>query len=486
MKIIRVPKYKQWAERLLISILIVAGAVALWIYTLKPWLVEYGIRRQQRALFHQLVDSSALVGEAQVGSKKVAVRVQFQKAVFGTGDKEHIGAPVDPTSRSGKDQALHFVVTLSDPPERYRDLATLDSFFEAKSVFGREGQRANCSLEGLRSKVLLKAHTEASPKYRIESAIDIGGLRDLILNPVDSKGLAEFVASIDRERDAMRLVQDAEMLVIKKMCYDLAQAEKYKESFEQVIEGKRLFSWHQGWDEAAIAVLETLGPKLADPQGQVPSLAPLAPQLRILADKQVPVALEVFGRMLLKADGVAKDEIAAIGMLSSAVSAGRESAEIWVGQAYSLGIGVDPDEDRAATILERCVKRNDWRAAYLLGRIYKARGERGQTSYYTNAIPLFETAMQKGHVKSLNDLGMLHFQGFGTPRDVERGVAFFRRGAELGEPSSMMNYANCLEAGIGVEKDPQAAADWKSKAIKSGCLDNSSSSVITPASFPPL
>lgn len=57
-------------------------------------------------------------------------------------------------------------------------------------------------------------------------------------------------------------------------------------------------------------------------------------------------------------------------------------------------------------------------------------------------------------------LGMMHFNGYGTSRDFEKAIFYFKIAGELGQPKAMEKLSEIYEFGIGTGKDQKEALYW--------------------------
>ena len=80
-----------------------------------------------------------------------------------------------------------------------------------------------------------------------------------------------------------------------------------------------------------------------------------------------------------------------------------------------------------------------------------------------------------GYALSYYNLGVIYMNGEGVARDPRKAEDLFRQSAELFKQNAergglipMFYYANWLERGIGVPKDPKAAAEWFRRAARGG------------------
>ena len=54
------------------------------------------------------------------------------------------------------------------------------------------------------------------------------------------------------------------------------------------------------------------------------------------------------------------------------------------------------------------------------------------------------------------------------PQDTQKGLEWYRKAAELGNPRSMYALAYAYQGGMGVENDPEEALKWYEKAALAG------------------
>jgi len=65
-------------------------------------------------------------------------------------------------------------------------------------------------------------------------------------------------------------------------------------------------------------------------------------------------------------------------------------------------------------------------------------------------------------------LGLLEWRGLGGPRDARAAVDCFARAAEAGYPAAQTAYGVALRAGVGVQKDTEAAREMFRLAASAG------------------
>ena len=87
----------------------------------------------------------------------------------------------------------------------------------------------------------------------------------------------------------------------------------------------------------------------------------------------------------------------------------------------------------------------------------------------TEAIPLFEEAVELGDFSAMHNLGFMYYSGEGVKPDYRKAFELFERAAIDGNrDDSMHNLGYCYLEGIGVEIDKAKAIDWYLKAAEAG------------------
>lgn len=71
-------------------------------------------------------------------------------------------------------------------------------------------------------------------------------------------------------------------------------------------------------------------------------------------------------------------------------------------------------------------------------------------------FPEVQRKAEKGEPKAVWQIGLFHFDGIGTPQDLEKARAAFRKGLANGEPLGMLFYARVLsDRGIDARNEPE-------------------------------
>lgn len=100
------------------------------------------------------------------------------------------------------------------------------------------------------------------------------------------------------------------------------------------------------------------------------------------------------------------------------------------------------------------------RAMYQLGRAYAANRQ------MPDAITAWRKAADKGSSAAMVELGVMHANGTGVPRDYAQARVLLERAAEAGNPRGVANLA-ALSSNTGVQSDPAKARAQLSRAAES-------------------
>jgi len=147
-------------------------------------------------------------------------------------------------------------------------------------------------------------------------------------------------------------------------------------------------------------------------------------------------------------------------MLERSAEAGNAEAMTWLGYLYDKGKGPFPqDAQKAEEYYQKALKLG---GRHVLGRLanhYKTIGDQQKYMQY------LRQAAEAGDSEEQWELGIVVTK-VQTPKTIAEGVELFRKSAEGGWPSGQMLYARCLQAGLGVAKDPAQARMWCQRAAE--------------------
>ena len=120
------------------------------------------------------------------------------------------------------------------------------------------------------------------------------------------------------------------------------------------------------------------------------------------------------------------------------------------------------DHEAAVALWRQREKLNDPVALYYLGNAY-ADGD-GVPQDWALAHKHLERSAELGNAKSWTYLGLLYSSRIGGPVNVQKAVEYSIRGGDLGYPQGYANVGVFYRDGVGVNKDPEIANNWFSKA----------------------
>ncbi|HEY7459885.1 MAG TPA: tetratricopeptide repeat protein [Xanthobacteraceae bacterium] len=135
-----------------------------------------------------------------------------------------------------------------------------------------------------------------------------------------------------------------------------------------------------------------------------------------------------------------------------------------VGELLAGGLGVKPDERRAAYWYDLAAKAGDREAIYALGLMHLE--GRGVERSREQAARRFREAAERGHPAAAYNLALLYLEGKAFPRDVLAALRWFRVGAEQDLADAQHALAILYKEGDGIQKDPHQAVRWLERAAK--------------------
>ncbi len=180
-------------------------------------------------------------------------------------------------------------------------------------------------------------------------------------------------------------------------------------------------------------------------------------------------AMTQAGLMLASGVGTGSpDFAAAAGWFARGAALGDTDASVAMADCLLNGKGVPVDKVKAVEYLRSAAAFNHPMAISLLG-ILTRQGVPGVIEpNMTEAFRLFSQATDMGSVEAQANLGVMYVNGWGTAKDPAKAVSLWKEGAELGDPVSMLFFAQALSEGRGTAKDKASATQWFVSAAKKG------------------
>ena len=126
--------------------------------------------------------------------------------------------------------------------------------------------------------------------------------------------------------------------------------------------------------------------------------------------------------------------------------------------------------DEAAALLRRAAEAGSAEAQFELAQLYEV-GLGVETSI-PRSLELYQAAAAQDFPDALNDLGFFYFQGeMGLARDIQKGLGYFERAANLRQPQAMFNFAAMIDDGNISGKGPADAANYLYQSLRAGSQD---------------
>jgi len=157
-----------------------------------------------------------------------------------------------------------------------------------------------------------------------------------------------------------------------------------------------------------------------------------------------------------------------------------------VGLAYMRLNQDDPryQPEQAAELLQRAAAAGSAEAEFELAQLYEI--GLGVEQSIPRAVELYHAAAAQDFPDALNDLGFFYFQGeLGLARDVQKGLDYFERAANLRQPQAMFNFAAMIDDGNIPGKGPADAGDYLYQSLRSGSQEVHELLIERPTMFKP-
>ena len=170
---------------------------------------------------------------------------------------------------------------------------------------------------------------------------------------------------------------------------------------------------------------------------------------------------------LIKGDGVPKDEVKGMELLTQAAEEGLAKAQCDLGEMYRDGKGVSQDYAEALRWFRKAAEQGDAFAQKHLGRMYFD-GQGVVSRDYAEALKWYRKSAEQGNAQGQNNLGVMYRQGLAVIKDASEALRWFRKAAEQGEPTAQLNIADMYKLGEGVPQDNAEAIKWFHKSAAQG------------------
>ena len=160
------------------------------------------------------------------------------------------------------------------------------------------------------------------------------------------------------------------------------------------------------------------------------------------------------------------DYEAAVPILREAADLGDATAQLWLGNCFSSGLGTEQDYEKAAACFLKAADQGMTYAQHKLGLMYQL--GLGVEQDYDKAFYYYSLAAEQEYPEALTALGFFYGQGFGTEQNLDEMLKYYNLAAELGEPMAQFNLGCCYRDGTGVEQDYGKMLEYFRLAVDQG------------------
>jgi serine/threonine protein kinase/TPR repeat protein len=181
-------------------------------------------------------------------------------------------------------------------------------------------------------------------------------------------------------------------------------------------------------------------------------------------------AMREVGLRYSNGTGAERDFTKAVQWLDMAMQAGDVSAKTFLAECYLGGKGVPKAPAKAIALLKEAVAANDPLAMDKLANCYhKGIGVRQDD---TEAFRLYSDAAKLNYPDAQGNLGVLYLTSSQTDLGKDeaarrqKAVTLFRDGASRNNAFCMFLLAQCIEGGVGVDRNTAEAANWYRRAAE--------------------
>ena len=210
-------------------------------------------------------------------------------------------------------------------------------------------------------------------------------------------------------------------------------------------------------------------------QGEAQAQAAVAYYLKngIWVDKNLEQAKEWANKAAKSRDGLAFWLLAQIGQeqgdspqsilnyLEKALACEYPLAFSFFGRLFESGspeFGINPDGQKAFTLLEKAAHSGDAEAAAYIGYLYLKR-----ENYPLNAFHYFHEAAAKNKAEAMSLIASMFEYGIGTDPDPETAFEWYKKAAAAGSQAGILGLADSYRLGLATAPDQEEAFSYYRK-----------------------
>jgi TPR repeat protein len=136
-------------------------------------------------------------------------------------------------------------------------------------------------------------------------------------------------------------------------------------------------------------------------------------------------------------------------------------------QQYLDGNSTEKNVKRGGELLEMAAEKGHVESMNSLG-VYTRDGKAGRMKDYGEALKWFELAAEAGDANSLAQIGQLYEEGLGVEKDEGTALKYYRKAAEKGDSAGQYKMGEAYGSGNGVAQNYEEAFKWYLKAAEHG------------------
>ena len=145
---------------------------------------------------------------------------------------------------------------------------------------------------------------------------------------------------------------------------------------------------------------------------------------------------------------------------------GDAQAQYWLGNAYSIGQGVDQNDEEAIRWFRKASIQNHPEAQFFLWVKYDIAKASGSAVSIDEADALNCLKQSANSSFSTAQVALGKYYALNSPKNYELAVAWYRKAAEQGDTSAQFELGYCYYSGLGIPKDYEEAVAWYRKSVR--------------------
>ncbi|MDO4569414.1 MAG: tetratricopeptide repeat protein [Planctomycetia bacterium] len=135
---------------------------------------------------------------------------------------------------------------------------------------------------------------------------------------------------------------------------------------------------------------------------------------------------------------------------------------------YSLGEGVEVDEEKILKFLQMAAGAGDADSQFTMGMVLIASKNPEQKK---DSVVWFERAAEQNHPEAQRTLGIFCSTGKYLPKNDEKAVFWFQKAADLNDAMAQLALGMALRDGVGTPKNEKLAFSYLLKSAKRGLAE---------------